>query len=85
MKETFRTLCRLLQMTCVALVVILLSVSALSEIPHVLEAMAYAALPAVLLAAVAETIVLGSGRGSLGSVTAQTVSSSTLKAEDMKH
>jgi hypothetical protein len=63
MKEVFRTLFRLLQMTCVALVLILVWASALSGVPHVLEAMAYAAVPAVLLAAVAETLVQGSGRG----------------------
>lgn len=49
--------------TCVGLVVITVVASHLAGVPHVVEAMAWAAVPAVLVAAVAETLVLSSGRG----------------------
>lgn len=63
MKGIFLTLGRLLAFTCVGLVVITVGAAHLAGVPHVLEAMAYAAAPAVLVAAVAETLVLGIGRG----------------------
>jgi len=63
MKGMILTLGRLLAFTCIGLVLITLGASHIAGVPHVVEAMAYAAAPAVLLAAVAETLVLGSGRG----------------------
>lgn len=63
MKGIFLTLGRLLAFTCTGLVVITVGASHFAGVPHVVEAMACAAAPAVLVAAVAETLVLGIGRG----------------------
>lgn len=63
MKGVCLTLGRLFGFTCTGLVLITLGTSHLAGVPHVVEAMAYAAVPAVMVAAVAETLVLGSGWG----------------------
>lgn len=63
MKWMFLTLARLLAFTCTGLVVITVCTSHLAGVPNVVEAIAYAAVPAVLASAVAETLLLGSGRG----------------------
>lgn len=62
MREVIRTFVRLVLFTCAGLVVITVVASHLAGVPHVVEAMAWAAVPAVLVAAVAETLVLNSGR-----------------------
>ncbi|MGQ7862530.1 hypothetical protein HX779_08485 [Pseudomonas sp. A4002] len=58
MREVMRTFVRLVLFTCTALVLITGSASHVAGVPHVLEAMAYAAVPAVMVAGAIEAVVL---------------------------
>ena len=63
MQEVIRTFVRLVLFTCTGLVVITAGASHMAGVPHVMEAMSYAAVPAVMVAGAVEALVLARESG----------------------